>query len=232
MARIPVALAPLLAPLLATGCGGFGLDPLAGPGMDTGALLDELDAPDPVDVPLSGLTYATPMAELQVLQPAGLQALLGDQSEATLLFHVLDEDLDKLTLAMTMGDAAGDQDACTPVFVLPEADWTTNPELEIVGGRTEIEIANQPVALESLGLEATVRADGGAWESVHIRTLLDTRDLLGGSLPEGTDVCELVENMDGECRECADGELACAVLELQLQTRLVETDFDPQPSGC
>lgn len=224
------ALLPLATLLLTAGCG-IGLDPLADvygesfPYGDTGET-------DQVAVALTGRTYAAPMAEIQVIQPAGLQTLIDDYSGGALVFHVADEDLDRLSIAMTMGDDQGNQDICTPVFVLPEADWTTNPELEITGARTEIEIGGQPVGLENLDLQATVRQDGEAWESVHIRTLLDTRDLLGGSLPEGTDVCALVENMGGECRECSDGAEACAVLELQLVADQVDGSFDMDPSGC
>lgn len=225
---VRLLIAPLLLATLA-GCGSLGLDPAYD--IEEGTEAGDYDELDQVDVPLTDRTYAAPMADIRVLQPSGLDTLLHDNVSGALLFHVADEDLDRLSIMMTMGDEDGRQDPCVAVYSLPEADWTTNPEFAIEGGRTEIEIGSQPVSLTSLSLESVVSSDGAEWETAHIRTLLDTRDLLGGSLSEDTDVCALVENMGGECRECDDGVQACAVLELELTAYEVAVSFDEHGQG-
>ncbi len=223
-------LAVLSAPLLAlTACGGLGLAPLG-----LGAELDSgfAETITPVQVPLSGRTYDVSLHEIEVVEPAGLGPVVQAAAEGTILFHVVDEDLDRLSVVMTMGDIRGDQVDCNPIYDLPEADWTTNPQLNIRNGRTQIEIAGQPLNLRELSIETTITPDAAAWSSLRLRTLIDTRELLGGSVSEDSDVCALVEGMDGECIACPDGELACAVLELAFEATESDVDFDLDADDC
>ncbi len=226
MARVsPLTLAPLL---LLAACG-LGLQPLTGDDVDAGP---DADLGDQVTVSLAGRTYAADLADVEVLEPAGLDPLLHEAVDGTLLFHVTDEEADRVGLAMTLGDADGRQDTCTPVYDLPAADWTGNPALAIDDGAAEIDIAEQPVSLSKLSMVTLVTPDATEWENTHLRALVDTRDLQGGSLAEGTDVCGLVEDLGGECRHCDDGAQVCAVIELTMDLYEVDTAFDMDAGGC
>lgn len=224
---------PAVVVLLAlTACGGLGLNPLTG---DETAMGEAEQAPaDAVSVPMSGRTYSTFLSDVIVLEPVGLQALIPQIADEELLFHVAAEGSDLLDLVMALAADDGGQDPCEPVYALPRADWSTNPEILIEDGDTEIAIGGQPVALEQLDLEAHVTTDAQLWDTAILTAVIDTRDLLGGSLSADTDVCELVENMGGTCQACADGVDACATLQMQLQAEQVEVDFDPglEPQGC
>lgn len=220
-----------------TACGGIGFAPMVEDDGSLDASLDEseqtVQADDGlVNVEMAGRTYSTHLAELAVLEPSGLQPLLEQAAEEELLFHVVDEGDDRLDIVMTVAGRDGAQDVCQPVYSLPQADWT-NPDFYIEDGETEIAVAGQPLVLDQLDLEAKVTADGQVWEEAVLTSIIDTRDLLGGSLPEGTNVCHLVEELGGACLACSDGEEACATLQLGLEAALVDIDFDPdaRPDG-
>ena len=242
----PVAALPLLANrqlpavlisaglgLALTGCGSIGLDVMEQDETSVGQAEEEAPA-DQVDVGLSGRTYSAFLADMTVLEPSGLQALIPQVADEELLFHVVAEGSGLLDIVMALAAEDGTQNPCEPVYDLPRADWSSNPEFVIQDGQTEINIGGKPVELEGLDLEAHVLADGSQWDQAVLTAVIDTRDLLGGSLSADTDVCELVENMGGECLECSDGVAACATLALQLQAVEVAVDFDPgiEPSGC
>jgi len=217
----------LLAALLLLSACGLGLEP-----MDTGAL-SAAQGGDPVSVDLAGRTYAVPLSQVTVLEPAGLQAVLPQVATSDLLFHVSDEATDTLDLVMSMAAADGAQDPCQPVYSLPAAAWR-NPELDIQDGTTRIDIAGQPLTLSRLNMQATVSTDGGRWDTAELAAFIDTRDLLGGSLPEGTDICGIVENMGGTCEACDDGVEACSWLRMELQATETDISYDPSVDahGC
>ncbi|RME25866.1 MAG: hypothetical protein D6798_07965 [Deltaproteobacteria bacterium] len=218
-----------IAPLFLLAACGLGLEPLTPDELDAGP---DSDLGDPVTVSLTGRTYAADIAGITVLEPEGLGPLMQETVKGTLLFHVTADRGDQVDLVLTLGDDQGRQDPCTKVYALPSADWTGNPALAIEDGTTRIDIAERPVDLSSLSMVALVRDDGQEWTNTHIRTLVDTRDLQGGSLPEGTDVCGLVAELGGECMVCDDGEPVCAVLELAMDMVEVDTGFDLDAGHC
>lgn len=231
--RRVASLLPAALALGLVGCGSIGLDVMEDEPTTAGPAEEQAPA-DQVSVGLSGRTYSSFLADMTVLEPAGLQALIPQVADEELLFHVVAEGSGLLDIVMALAAADGTQDPCEPVYDLPRADWSSNPEFVIEDGQTEINIGGKPVDLAGLDLQAHVTTDGSLWDDAVLTAVIDTRDLLGGSLSADTDVCELVENMGGECLACSDGEPACATLSLQLQAEQVEVDFDPglEPSGC
>jgi len=217
-----------------TACGGIGLAPINGGTDGYATVLDQAAGAgaQPVDAVLTGRTYSTPIADLTVLEPAGLQVLLTDASQGELLFHVADEQAAELDIVMTLSTSGGDQDPCQAVYTLPGADWSTNPEFSIQDGTTEIDVAGQPLALHHMDLDGRISTDGDLWESAILTAVIDTRDLLGGSLPQDTDVCALVEQLGGTCQTCTDGVDACATLQLEMDATRVDMDFDMAAGGC
>jgi hypothetical protein len=234
MVTRPVAsLLPFALAFTLSGCGSIGLDVMEQDQTSAGPADAQVPA-DQVSVGLSGRTYSAFLADMTVLEPAGLQALIPQVADEELLFHVVAEGSGLLDIVMALAAEDGTQNPCEPVYDLPRADWSSNPEFVIEDGETEIQIGGKPVLLGRLDLEAHVTTDGSLWDDAVLTAVIDTRDLLGGSLSTETDVCELVENMGGECLACADGAMACATLSLKLQAEQVDVDFDAglEPEGC
>ncbi len=181
---------------------------------------------------LNGLTYAAALAETEVVEPPGLSAVLTGLASESMLLHVRLASTTGLALAIALSDGEGQQAVCEPVFDLPVATWTAPWEFRLEDGAFAMPIGGQPVSLSGVLLEGTIAEDGSSMSSTTITATLDTRDLLGGALPEGTDVCALVEQLDGECLPCEDGEVACAALELRISPQRTDIDFDPSLDGC
>ena len=230
--------APLVIGLAFTlsGCGGLGLSYYDDLGEldeqyeDDAGEAFEGESPDQVGVEMTGRTYAVRLDEVEVVEPVGLQSMLAEITQDELLFHVVWEDGDELGMALTLADSVGDQDVCQPVFDLPRADWD-NPDFSISDGTVDIELGGKPVELRKFDLDGRVYPDGSLWDYSRLRAEIDTRDLLGGSIADNVDVCLLVEELGGVCRECPDGVDACTNLELNLFAVEVDVAFDASEDG-
>ncbi len=216
----------VLLPLMLAGCG-YGLDGLS--------VTDErgVVAP-PVEVVLEGSTYAVSLGDVTVIEPPGLATVFEELDTGTVLFHVVREDATLIELAIALGGMDGRQSECEPVHSLPPADFTRNPWLEIHGAALPLSMGGHPVQLDYMGLTALFSPDGEEWESGTLSSVLDVREL-APLFREETDICALVEGMEGSCEPCADGEVACVDVELgDVVARQVPIRFDPDldTSGC
>ncbi len=216
----------VLLPVMLSACG-FGLDEMVA---DDALLPQE----PPVEVVLEGATYAVSLLDVTVLEPPGLATVFADLDSGPALFHVVREDGDIIELAIALGAVDGRQSKCEPVHALPPADFSGNPWLEVHGAALPLSLGGHPVSLDYMGLTALFSPDGEDWQSGTLDAVLDTREL-APLFKEGTDVCALVEGMEGTCEPCADGQIACVDVSLDdVIGRQVPIRFDPDldTSGC
>ena len=211
---------------LLTACG-YGLDPLV-------YEPEEMPLEPPVEVEIEGATFAVPLTEVDGISPAGLQVVFEELDAGAALVHVVRDDFDVLELAMALSAEDGRQSLCEPIHFLPVADFSRNPWLEVHGAALPLSIGGEPVTLEYLGMSVRFTGDGERWDAGTMSAVIDTREL-EGVFKEGTDVCAVVESMEGTCEPCADGVEACVDVELDnVKARRVPITFDPDldTSGC
>jgi hypothetical protein len=185
-------------------------------------------AQTPVGVSIDGRTYEVELADVTVVQPAGLQPFIQDTAEG-LLFHVSGETSSALTWTVGLSKANGSQNTCEPVFELPRADWSANPEFAIRNGSMEIPVNGAPVGLDQLSLETVVAADGRSWDG-ELSAMLDLRDL-ESTVAEGTDLCALVAAVGAVCEPCGDGADQCVYVQMEVEAEQVSVGFDDTEDG-
>lgn len=216
----------VLLPMMLAACS-YGLD-----GLVVGEALVVTEPP--VAVVLDGTTFSVDLTAVTVVQPPGLATLFSELDSGPALFHVLHEDDSIMELAIALGDVDGGQSPCEPVHRLPAADFTQNPWLEIHGASLPLSMGGHPVTMDYMGLSALISSDGARWDAGSLSAVLDTREL-APLFKDGTDVCALVEGMEGVCEPCPDGAVACVAVELDnVRARQVPILFDPDldTSGC
>lgn len=183
-----------------------------------------------VQAGLAGRTYRVDLTSVQAVQPSGLSALMATSGSDFLLFHVLDESADELSMVVTLAASDGRQNPCEPVQSLPTADWSGNPRFSIERGSVGMRIGGEDVTLYETRLAATVAEDATLFSDGDLEATIDTREL-GDALGE-TDVCELVEAMDGSCTACDDGAVRCVeVILAEIIGVEVNFGFDPENDG-
>ncbi len=215
----------MLLPVLLTACG-YGLDGLI---VEDDAVLEP-----PVEVVLEGSTYAVDLTAVTVVEPPGLATVFDELDAGPALFHVLREDGEIIELAIALGAADGRQSECEPIHILPPADFSRNPWLEIHGAALPMSLGGHPITLDYMGLTTLFATDGEEWLSGTLSAVLDVREL-EPLFKEGTDICALVEGMEGTCEPCADGVETCVDVALdEVVGRQVPIRFDPEldTSGC
>jgi hypothetical protein len=182
-----------------------------------------------VAVSLTGHTWAVDLAEVRFVEPPGMAAVLSFMDSTVLLFHASKQSKKELELVVTLAAADGTQDPCQRVQRLPTADWT-NPVFAVDEGQLDIDISGESVAFKDALLSAAVDADGDGWHDGVLAGRIDAREF-AAALPEGTDVCNLVDGMGGQCSACSDGEVQCFDLDIEaIRADPAVGDFDPSPS--
>jgi hypothetical protein len=218
-------------------------DPLeADAGVDTAGLDEDTppedDAEDDPTAPvtavdLTGRVYGITLANLDVVEPPGVGALLAQEVDRDLLVYVAEETAASLTFAVALAAANGAQDPCETVRTFPVADWSDNPYFVAGPGVLEASFGGSPASFRDLELTGTFDADGGAWREGTLSAELDTRELapaLGGL----GDLCELLADLGGTCEPCGDGADACFTLRVEdvvATQRSTSFDIDPSCAG-
>lgn len=192
---------------------------------------DEQVDETPVSVDLAGRTWAVDLAEVKVTEPPGMGSMLALMDSTILLFHASNEKERSLDLVVSLAAADGTQNPCEKVQSLPSAEWL-NPLFAIDEGTLNITISGNNVAFSEAILGATIDADGAGWHDGGLSARIDAREF-EAALPQGTDMCELVDAMDGECEACDDGADKCFDLIIEdISAVKARGDFDLTPSGC
>lgn len=229
----------MLALLLA--CGDFGLAPEVnlvqsatgdtGESPRNGGDDDQAADEDPVSGSVEGNTWAVDLADVNVTEPPGMSSMLALMDSTVLLFHATVEGKKTLELVVTLASPDGSQNPCERVHSLPSADWH-NPVFAIDDGTLNITISGEDVAFDNTVLGATIDVDGEGWHDGILTSSIDAREFVA-ALPEGTDMCELVDAMGGACGGCDDGAKQCFDLVIEdIVAQPARGDFDASPSGC
>lgn len=190
---------------------------------------DELPA---TEVDLKGRTYAIAAEALSITDPPGLDGMKDDFLSRKLLVFVAAEDQDALELRITLAAPDGRQDPCEKVRAFPIADFSQDPLFSVEGGELTTSFGGgHPATFRELALSGVFDPDALAWHDGTMDAMLDAREL-EPALPEGTDVCELVDGLGGACEACDDGEDLCFHLGIEgIRAQQIEMDFDEDPSS-
>jgi hypothetical protein len=242
MRTLPAVVLPSLLPaFLLAGCN-FGLSLGAGDLEAAGDLPDAAEGSDPpgdtpddglpeTEVALDGNLYAIHPASMQVVEPAGLDALFGDVLDRDVLVYVESESAAALQLDVALASPEGRQDRCEAVRRFPAGDWTQNPVFDVGPGELAASFGGHAAAFRSLVLSGVFDASGGEWTDGTLDAQLDTRELAPALSGQG-DLCALVESLGGACEPCDDGAPFCFALRIAgIAGERVDAPFDPGLDG-
>jgi hypothetical protein len=186
---------------------------------------DGADEPE-VTVPLEGRTWSVDLATVNFTSPPGIGSLVDLLDSTKMLFDVIDESSDRLSLVVAMAGADGAQNPCERVLTLPPAVWE-NPVFTIDDGDIRLTVGGGPMDVRAALLTAEIAADGSEWSDGVLDGIIDARQVNAG-LGDGWDVCDLVSSMGGACEACDDGEEQCFELRIEsINAQPVTTGFDP-----
>lgn len=214
------------------GCGGVGLEAMPDevvPGTADPTADDAGVAAAATTGDLGGELFVIHRAGLEVVDPPGLDTMLDQVLDRDVLFYVAAEESTRIRIDLALAGTTGAQDPCATVVELPTADWSHNPVFEVGPGRLEVPISGALTTFRDLTLTGTFAEDGTSWSDGEMSAELDAREL-AAAVPEGTDVCGLVEAMGGACHACDDGAKTCFTLAFDhVGGEKVGLEFDPTP---
>ncbi len=223
--RFSFRLLGLLAVGALVSCGGMGF------GLHADQALDE--GPAPLMEPIEGQTFLIDFADVQHTVPSGLANLSSIFGGKGLLLHVVAEADEHLDMVVALSDEAGNQNGCETVQALPSSNWT-NPSFETAPVSTELSVGGEPVSVESFELEGMFADEGYCVEGLRLAGVFDVRDLGASAFGDG-EACALVEQLNGTCLPCDDGQYSCVEIELNASyAERVDIPFEPllDTSGC
>ena len=206
-------------------CSGVGF------GLEAGAI-EGVSYP-PISSSVEGQTFLVEFADVQHTVPTGLSnmwSLLGGKG---LLLHVVAEEDAHLEVVLSLSDEEGDQSPCEPVHKLPSPDWT-NPVFHTPPVSTQLSVGGEPVSIDAFEIEGMFASEGDYVEDLRLTGVFDIRGLATDAVGDG-EACAFVEQLNGECMTCADGQDACVLMELNVAyAERVGISFDPSldTSGC
>lgn len=182
----------------------------------------------PTEADLTGRMYVIRPADLTLVEPPGLDALLHEALVQDVFVYVGDEATSTLRLQVALAATDGQQDPCQDVRTLPEAHWQ-NPIFDAGPGELEVSFAGNAAWLRYLTVTGTFDQDGRAWNEGTLSAQLDARELAAALA--GEDACEMIANLGGECGLCDDGAKQCVTLEFEdVRAEQSSVAFDPTPS--
>jgi hypothetical protein len=199
---------------------------------------DFTTAGDPVDGgSLVNNTYGVDFAEVEFVEPPGIEAFLGDITLEYLLLQVesYDAGSSELGLVGSIGvEDGGDvyQGACYEVIPFPSVDFTANPVFRAGPSTLGFDIGyGIVVTLESMYFQAAFSDDGSELQGITINGDVDTRPLDDLA---GFDVCSTLVILGISCTPCAsDGATKCLYTELAADTAalvgtgVIDPSYDP-----
>ena len=206
-------------------CGGMGF------GLESDQTF--VEGPPPLMDSIQGQTFLLDFADVQHTVPSGLANMATVFGGKGLLLHVVAEADEHLDMAVALSDEAGNQNGCETVQPLPSSDWT-NPSFETAPISTELSLGGEPVLVESFELEGMFADEGYCVEGLRLAGVFDMRDLGPDALGDG-EACAIVEQLNGTCLPCKDGQYSCVEIELNASyAERVDIPFDPllDTSGC
>ncbi len=176
---------------------------------DSGMSAALADSATPTTVALSGKLYVIAPADLNLVDPAGLNDLFHAALKDNVLVYVAQESQTSLTLDLSLAGSDGKQNPCEKVRTLPTAQWE-NPTFVAGPGEMDVSFAGTPATLRHLTVSGTFDQYAFNWRDGSLTAQLDGREL--SSALGGADACTLVANAGGSCEACDDGVVACVTL--------------------
>jgi len=189
--------------------------------------------PSPLLDTIEGQTFLVDFADVQHTVPSGLANLASVFGGKGLLLHVIVEEGAHLDMVVALSDEVGQQNVCEPVQALPSSDWT-NPNFYTSPTSTELSVGGEPVWEESFELEGVFADEGYCVEDLRLSGTFDMRDLAADAFGD-EEACAVVEQLNGTCIPCADGQNTCVEIELNAAyAERVDIPFEPLlgTSGC
>ncbi len=173
----------------------------------------------PTAAPIVGRTYDVELdgRDLTWNSPSSTVAslLVGNIDTTSLLFMVEDASDTTIDLVAAGGyDARGStlQYPCAPPIDFPEGDFSSNPRFDVGPLDASLAASGLTVPLYAFTVDGRFEADASAMRDVHVRGLIDVRDL--GAATGFGDVCALLPAFGISCVDCPDGEAQCLELDV------------------
>ena len=166
---------------------------------------------------LPGLTYALNLGTGTVLNPPGLEDLLGffgADLEQTLFLQVASADASGIDFLSALPDDTGEQDYCNATLDFPTADFSEAPYFQIGPKDIVADIGENEVPLEDVYVSGTFAADASYIGGMQLSGSLDL-DVVGPALGvDGETICSYAVIVGIECEECGDGDMTCLSLDI------------------
>jgi len=179
---------------------------------------------------LPGLTYALNLGTGTVVNPPGLEDLLGlfgADLEQTLFLQVTESSDTTINFISALPDDTGDQDYCNATLDFPTADFTEAPYFQIGPKDIIADIGDTQVPIERVYVSGTFASDGTYIGGMELSGTLDL-DVIGPALGvDGETICNYGSFVGIYCEECGDGDETCLSLEIvDMDAEGEETSLD------
>lgn len=157
---------------------------------------------EPLEVEVTGLTYAIEPTKGAWVEPAGIAELLADQTDGAAMLLSVTSTRQRLDLLAARGSLL-EQDLCAPTTEAVSSEWA-DPTFTLSAALLPLTVGGNGVALDDLTVVGAFEADGSRMQLGRVTARADTRQLADPlSSYTSADLCA-----DG-CIPCADGEARC-----------------------
>jgi hypothetical protein len=156
----------------------------------------------PLDVDVTGFSYAIEPTHGAWVEPASIGALLADQTDGSAMLLAVTSTRQRLDLVVARGTAL-EQDPCAPTTAATSSAWA-DPTFTLSSAMLPLTVGGNGVALDDLEVVGAFEADGSRFQLGRLTARVDTRQLadpLAGYT--SADLCA-----EG-CIPCADGVGRC-----------------------
>jgi hypothetical protein len=186
---------------------------------------------EPLETDVTGQTYALDLNSATWVTPTGLDTLIGDSLNMSILFGIEEASdiLDFMGAIPVSGTT--DQDFCVPTLDFDPISFERSPYFEVGPVDMPISMMGYSLSIYDMNISGTFDADGEGIQAVGLAGALDLRDiapalgeLSGGLVTDAASACDMLVMLGITCDDCpTDGESVCIGLEL--------TDIDATATG-
>lgn len=157
---------------------------------------------EPLEVDVTGLTYAIEPTKGAWVEPAAIAELVADQTDGSAVLLSVTSTRQRLDLVAARGSVL-EQDMCAPTSSASSSAWT-DPTFTLSASILPLTVGGNGVALDDLSVVGAFEADGSRVQLARVTARVDTRQLADPLAGYTTaDLCA-----EG-CIPCADGESRC-----------------------
>lgn len=165
---------------------------------------------------LVGHAYALDLAAANIVEPAGISAVLSQYLTTAVLVGVQDVSGGQIQMIGAIGAegvSPAEQDYCTPSIDFPSADFAENPFFSIGPQDTVLAVAGYEIEIKQLNVTGSFAPDASEIAGATLSGTIDTRPLAPLIDPKDPNaICALAVNFGAECIACSDGQPYCLTL--------------------